>query len=635
VTVTSAGTGLERLERQLRARRLGIHDEGTRGPWRCPAHQDRRPSLSVSQGKDGAVLHCQAGCKTDAVLAALDLSPRDLFDGPKAATTDSRRIVRTYDYTDASGTLLFQAIRYDPKDFRQRRPDGNGGWTYSLNGTRRVLYRLPEIVAGVDEGRRIFVVEGEKDADALIAAGEVATCCPMGAGKWRDEFDTYLAGADVVIVADDDEPGRRHAADVYRHLEPVAASVTIAQAKIGKDAADHLGAGFAPEDFEVITDEVITDQPVPSPPVTVASQADDLFKRWTMAELLAEPDVFAWLVKGLLAEPTYGQIAGEMKALKTYLAGFLQVSVASGAPMFGQFVPPAPRPVLAYVGEGGRTPYKRRLRRIAEAMGVDLASIPLHLVTDVAPVQSPVFQESLARDLAEVQPALVTVDPFYAYHGIKTSASNLHEEGALLGSMAQPCTDAGASLMVVNHLNQTGSGLNLKRITMAGSGEWVDSWVLVAHREDPDVDAGQFHLTMQIGSRQWGGTSWDLDLSIGHFDQDTGAHDGDITWDIRRSSGGASPKENATDRKVDDARRAILEALADCPWKYTKTELRDLVGGSRRVFDSAFDALADTERIHHQMTGRAEAGTTKKRPLWAVNANPDHPTGPSWREGGE
>lgn len=123
--------------------------------------------------------------------------------------------------------------------------------------------------------------------------------------------------------------------------------------------------------------------------------APDLFRRWTMAELLDEPDEFTWLIQGLLADPTYGQVAGEMKSLKTYLAAMIQVGLAAGRPILGRFTPPAPRPVLAYIGEGGRRPYTRRLRRIAAAMGVDLASIPLHISTDVAPIQSETFACSI------------------------------------------------------------------------------------------------------------------------------------------------------------------------------------------------------------------------------------------------
>lgn len=263
-----AETAFERVSRRLIT--VTGHDPGDNGTsYRCPAHGgpdgDRRPSLSVTRQDDRVLLYCHRGCSTDAVLAALDLALPDMFDAPAAKTTGSeRRIERTYDYTDETGALVFQAVRYRPKDFRQRRPDGKGGWEWSLNGTRRVLYRLPELLAGIADGSRVFVVEGEKDADAVVAAGEVATCCPMGAGKWRPEFAPYFTNADVVIVADLDDPGRAHALDVYRHLQPLAASVTIACAATGKDAADHLGAGHGITDLLDITAELVGRDATPS-----------------------------------------------------------------------------------------------------------------------------------------------------------------------------------------------------------------------------------------------------------------------------------------------------------------------------------------------------------------------------------
>jgi 5S rRNA maturation endonuclease (ribonuclease M5) len=176
-----------------------------------------------------------------------------LHDTP---SPNSRREVATYDYVDERGELLFQVVRYEPKGFSQRRPNGNGGWTYNLDGSRRVIYRLPAVVEAVKSGRRIFVVEGERDVHALEAAGEVATTPPMGAGKWRDEYGEALRGASVLVVADDDDAGRGHALRVATSLEGVAAEVCIVQAAEGKDARDHLEAGRDVEGFEVMWEPV-------------------------------------------------------------------------------------------------------------------------------------------------------------------------------------------------------------------------------------------------------------------------------------------------------------------------------------------------------------------------------------------
>lgn len=155
------------------------------------------------------------------------------------------QIVATYDYTDETGALLFQVCRFDPKDFRQRRPDGAGGWTWSVKGVRHVPYRLPGILENQD--RVVFVVEGERDVDNLWSLNVPATCNPGGAGKWRDELCEFFRGADVVVVPDRDPqkkhpktgepmfhadgrpimPGQDHAQAVARMLSGVAARVRV------------------------------------------------------------------------------------------------------------------------------------------------------------------------------------------------------------------------------------------------------------------------------------------------------------------------------------------------------------------------------------------------------------------------
>lgn len=361
--------------------------------------------------------------------------------------------------------------------------------------------------------------------------------------------------------------------------------------------------------------------------MTRSEASSNLFRRYTMPDLLAEPDTFAWQVRGLLAQPTYGQIAGEMKVLKSLVLKFVMVGLASGLPIFGTFIPSCPQPVLAYVGEGGQAWWTRRIRRVCSALGVNPADLDLHPCFDVAPIGSLVFQESLRRDLDEIEPGLVTLDPLYTYHGTTTRASDLHQEGALLNMLSTPCVEAGASLVVVNHFNQTGGGSSLKRITMAGSGEWADSWVLLEHRGQPDVAAGMFMLNMEIGSRQWGGSKWELDLDIGRFDEETGTHDGEITWDIRRASALGSGRKRFT-AKVEGVQKAILDVLADCPWERSKTQIMETVRGDRTVFKSAFDDLADTGVISNDHRGRQESGTTKRRLVWGLTptkADADRP----------
>jgi hypothetical protein len=118
-----------------------------------------------------------------------------------------RRIAATYDYHDTNGELHYQTVRFVPKGFSQRRPNGKGGWTWSLNGVRRVPYRLPELLAA-DKQVTVYAAEGEEDVDRLRALGLVSTTNPEGAGKWREEFSEHLKDRHVVILPDNDEAGR-------------------------------------------------------------------------------------------------------------------------------------------------------------------------------------------------------------------------------------------------------------------------------------------------------------------------------------------------------------------------------------------------------------------------------------------
>jgi len=192
---------------------------------KCPAHDDRQASLSVSQARDGVILvKCFAGCEAERIVDAVGLKMADLF--PPKERQPKREIVAWYDYRDEQGTLLFQAVRFSPKSFSQRQPDGQGSWMYNLRGVRRVLYRLPELLAA-DPQRSVFLCEGEKDADLLWKKGLVATTNPMGAGKWRDEYAEPLIGREVIILPDNDEPGRNHAEAIAASLQGKAAAVKV------------------------------------------------------------------------------------------------------------------------------------------------------------------------------------------------------------------------------------------------------------------------------------------------------------------------------------------------------------------------------------------------------------------------
>lgn len=260
----------------------------------CPAHDDKRASLSFMAAPDKGKIHCQTGvCGHLDILNALDLTIWDLFP-PRdqrdpapgrvgdddtwmpCTKRDGHRHVATYRYTDPAGTVVFGVARCDRKDFFQWRPDPTSKsgrkWSRTLpDGTKAgagLLYRLPEVLANLNQpdrmaSKNVFVVEGEKDADRLWSLGQPATCCAEGAGKWTPHHAEWLKGADVIVVADRDEAGWKHAETVVASLVDLARSVEVVRAAdgAGKDVSDHLDAGLK------LVDLVTVAEPKPAPAI--------------------------------------------------------------------------------------------------------------------------------------------------------------------------------------------------------------------------------------------------------------------------------------------------------------------------------------------------------------------------------
>lgn len=228
------------------------------GQWtaRCPhtaGHKngDKNPSLSVGTGPDGkALLHCHGGCGTPDIARALDLGVSDLFPPrPQSTIGEGRRIVAHYNYYDADGELVFQVVRYRPKDFRQRKPDPGGiGWVWNIGDiAERPLYMLPQVRRAIAGGMPVYMCEGEKDAEALqwVIDG-AATCNSGGATKWRDEYARQLQGARrIILIQDNDAAGIKHVKTFAAKLLLAGyGDVTvIAPPAPHNDTAQALGAG--------------------------------------------------------------------------------------------------------------------------------------------------------------------------------------------------------------------------------------------------------------------------------------------------------------------------------------------------------------------------------------------------------
>jgi hypothetical protein len=233
---------VERIVAALEAH--GMKGKGS--AWQCPAHEDKRASLSVSDGKDGrALVKCHAGCVTADVLAALGLEEKDLFPEREKRRPAKKGATIEHVYHAADGSPIMKKIRFEHaggKSFAWKRRNGDG-WKGGLEGLKPPLYRLDKLTAAVTAGNAVHVTEGEKKADALAALGFTVTSAAGGAGDALDAPGLLepLRGADVILWPDLDEPGRQYVERFARKLSDIARRVRVVS----------WGTGYRPEGYDV------------------------------------------------------------------------------------------------------------------------------------------------------------------------------------------------------------------------------------------------------------------------------------------------------------------------------------------------------------------------------------------------
>lgn len=255
------------VERYVKARFPDFHQHG--GEWRgpCPVHGGSRDSFAVNAETGQAYCHSECAQGWDlvgleAALANGDMKQarREVFaiigrTEAKNGDGQKKEIERTYPYQDAAGRLLFEVVRFKPKDFRQRRPDGKGGWVWNLQGVEPVLFRLPKLTAA-EPGSRVFVCEGERDVETAEKLGFLATCNPMGAGKWKHSYSSVLAKLRPVVIPDNDEPGRKHARTVVDSLLAAGCDVRVLELPSAKDLSEYIANGGDAATVSRLADEV-------------------------------------------------------------------------------------------------------------------------------------------------------------------------------------------------------------------------------------------------------------------------------------------------------------------------------------------------------------------------------------------
>lgn len=646
----------------------------------CPAHEDNAPSLAVAVGtRQPLTMHCHAGCDyTEIVDAIVECgADRSVLDGkasvlrlrkrgqhskaPLHAVPDvppeppvltdvgdqwldwhdrlMDRADADDDSTESAMLAFLTGQRGLTRETVERLKIGYDGDRLTipvkLRGKLRNVRRYlpggdPKILNWKGHGTSLLypadilrehpgtvpVLFCEGEWDALLANQEsgrryVAVTGTGGASVPPKDL-SELSGRRVFIAYDADEAGAKGAAKLADRLRSAGATPHVLDLK---------AMGLQPGSGEDITDYFTshggTAERLTAEMERATGQAREPFRTISAAELAGPVPAMRWLVRGVWPEGSYGVLAGEKKTLKTYTSLSLALSVASGVPFLGRFHVPEIRPVVMYLGEGGRNPTARRLQRIASAMGVDLAALPLRMVFDAGDITGDTFLRAFNRAVTEEQPGLVIVDPLYAYHPVGIEAQNLYDRGQMLAQIQQMVPE-DCALVIADHFRKSGGKeLDLDSIAQSGVAQWSDSWILQTHDTPPRVDTGDFSIGVQFGSRQWGGQQYLVDWSLGSFDDESGEHVGALSVAVSSVEWGAkSSLANGNDRIAAE----ILLLLEGSPFEYTKKPAEDLVmkrsaAGRNRV-QSAWAQLVSEGQIVAQSAPGSEG---KNRQRWGLS----------------
>ena len=355
------------------------------------------------------------------------------------------KIVAEYDYADETGTLIYQVQRREPKDFRQRRPDGKGGWKWNLQGVTPLPYRLPEVLDAIAQDYVIFIVEGEKDADRLAKVGAVATCNSGGARKWRPELDAWFKDARVVILPDNDEPGQGHALAVAKRLYDIATSIKILHLpdlKAKGDVSDWLDAGGTIEQLNELADAQTDWHPTSTRFQGV----------WFGEESRLDP--VHWIVQDTLPGASTAVLFGAAGCGKSFFALDMALHVATGNMWFGKQIRSCG---VAYIAaEGGRgvglrmQAWRQRHRDRGAENRFVLIPEPMDLRTPDGNICELIDDLKIWKWRMPVDLGLVVIDTLSRVLAGGDDA-DMRDMGAFLSNVERIQKETSATVLIVHH----------------------------------------------------------------------------------------------------------------------------------------------------------------------------------------
>jgi RecA-family ATPase len=444
----------------------------------CPFHKDENPSLSLNLAKGLWNCHsCNASggmldferkmMATDVETSWAQIYRITGMEPPKI----THKLVKVYEYTDVTGKLLYQKLRYEPKDFSQRQPDGKGGWWYNLNGVKKVLYRLPEVVTA----KVVLVVEGEKDADnlrdALTAAAikdYAVTTTFDGAGHWKPEYAPYFTGRMVVVIPDNDVKGKAHAQTIAASVKPFAEKIKLVELPglpEKGDVSDWLQepvSGSAGQPTSEILKTRIKElfALVKITPLWLPEQSEHVLLEEMRDFLDRAPEEIDWLVEGLIPVRTRGLMVADGKVGKSPLSLDLALALASGSAWLGHVVPKRRR-VAVISREDAPQETARRLKLLSAGTAArteyNWGQIWLNTMD-----QSPLFHldnfehvEALIKELQMEQFDLVIFDVLRDLHSGDENDNTVM--AAVMAALTQIQIEARCGVLLLHHISKAQS----------------------------------------------------------------------------------------------------------------------------------------------------------------------------------
>jgi hypothetical protein len=547
----------------------GGYDGGKRGAGNGP-HHHCHGFLST----DGRYARCsRAEYAADALYEEKTTTwVHRLDSGDQAATAsysasnEQRRIVAAYDYRDEAGTLLYQAVRYLPKGFTQRQPDGSGGWLWNIKEVRLVLYRLPELLIA-NPAATVFIPEGEKDVENLWMLGVVATCNAMGAGKWRAEYNEFLRGRQVVLLPDHDKAGAGHTRTVANVLTGIAASVKVLNLPglpDKGDVSDWLTSGGTAERLTALADAT----PAYAPETDSVSRDRNAsgFRFSTLDDLLAEPEEeVAYVWERTLPAGGISICAAKPKVGKSTCVRNLVVAVLRGTPFFGRAITPGA--VVYLCLEEKRAEIAGHFRRMGASGG------NLYIHTGRAPDDA---LAALTVAIAEYRPVLAVIDPLSRF--VRLNDANAYAEVA---RAMEPIIDlartSGCHIICVHHAGKgerTGGDALLGSTALFAA---VDTLLMMKRR-----DQVRTIETMQRYGE-------DMEETVVYLDTETGI---------------VTPGGDLATMLMEQAQVAVLAAMGNDT--LTEPDIRARVGGNESTTGKALRALVDEGKVAR--TGKGKRG---------------------------